>query len=404
MLVEQSVLWKGPRVSVTTNPRAAPKGLGNTVRAPTIVFVTTRLGVGGAENQLVRIAQGLRDRGWAVAVVSLTPSEDYVEQLRADGIEVVDLGIRKERPSLIPVLTMRRLIRERRPDVVCAFLFHSTVLAALTAGLRRRPIVVSSLRHENVAGRARDLVTVALDRLGAVELTVANSRRVAASCVEANLMPERRICHVPNGIDVVDGEPVDVAEVRREIGVDPGAFLWLTVGHFRAEKDYPTLLSAFALVLRARPHTRLAIAGGYEPDVRTEELLAQLGAKVVRLGRRKDVPRLMASADGFVLGSCTEGFPNVVMEAMLARRGVVCTDVGGVPELVEAGRTGLLAPPRDPAALAEAMQRFMALDPPERQAMGEAGHAHIVRHYALDAVVDRWEELFLGLIARRQTR
>jgi glycosyltransferase involved in cell wall biosynthesis len=130
----------------------------------------------------------------------------------------------------------------------------------------------------------------------------------------------------------------------------------------------------------------------------------QLGiaSQVMFLGVREDIAGLLAAADGFVLSSAWEGMPNVVMEAQAAARPVVATQVGGVPELVEDGKNGLLAPPADPAALSETMRRLMMLSPEQRQQMGLSGRHHVATHYSRAAMAGRWMALYRELLTRQR--
>jgi glycosyltransferase involved in cell wall biosynthesis len=106
----------------------------------------------------------------------------------------------------------------------------------------------------------------------------------------------------------------------------------------------------------------------------------------------------MAAADATVLASAWEGSPNAVIESLAVATPVVCTDVGGVREIVSDGRTGFIVPPRDADGLATAMSMLMERSPVEREAMGRAGRAHIEQRFALDRVQDRWSSLFNSLL------
>ena len=123
--------------------------------------------------------------------------------------------------------------------------------------------------------------------------------------------------------------------------------------------------------------------------------------RVVFLGLRRDIPSLLDAADGYVLSSVWEGLPNAVMEAMAAAKPVVATCVGGVPELVQEDETGFIAPPRNPEALAQAMEKMMALPKEKRLEMGEVGRAYIEANYSLEHVVDQWEALYMEHLQRK---
>ncbi|NEQ85327.1 MAG: glycosyltransferase family 4 protein, partial [Moorea sp. SIO2I5] len=119
-----------------------------------------------------------------------------------------------------------------------------------------------------------------------------------------------------------------------------------------------------------------------------------IAKQVCFLGMRKDIPDLLAAADGFVLSSAWEGMPNVVMEALASSTPVVATDVGGVRELVEDGKSGFVVPPRDSSALSKAMKTLIESSEQQRQQMGKIGFYHIKSQYSLDKITQNWEELY----------
>ena len=141
--------------------------------------------------------------------------------------------------------------------------------------------------------------------------------------------------------------------------------------------------------------------GSLREDLENQVRSMGMEGRVKFLGLRRDVPRLLAAADGFVLASAWEGLPNVVMEALAASIPVVATRVGGVPELVLDGKSGFTVPPKDPDALAQAMLRLMALPREIRFRMGQTGRAYVEAHYGLENVVNQWEKLFLECLRGR---
>ncbi len=258
-----------------------------------------------------------------------------------------------------PIQAVRRLaevLRRLRPELVQSFLFHANVASRLAAPLAGRPWVVGGLR---VAER-RNRWHLGLDRL--------TSRLALGSvCVSKGVMrhardhgrisPERLIV-IPNAVDPA---PFDLAEPadRAALGVPEGSTLALFVGRLDGQKGLQVLLDAAAKVIRSDPRWHLALVGdGPDRDLVTKAVASpELAGRVRWLGRRDDVPALLKAADLLVLPSLWEGMPNVVLEAMAARRAVVATAVEGTEDLVVPGETGWLVPPADPDALAAALDR-----------------------------------------------
>ena len=189
--------------------------------------------------------------------------------------------------------------------------------------------------------------------------------------------------------------------MRAELGISADEFMWLVVGHLRPEKNYPTLVRAFRRVHEARPDARLVSAGGlFQDPERVLELVPDLleSGAVQLLGVRRDVPRLLAAADAFVLASHYDASPNGLIEALASRLPAVATRVGGVPEIVTSDDVGLLAATPGLDDLAGTMARLMALAPDARRAMGVAGRAHVEKQYGRERMIDEWETLFERLL------
>jgi glycosyltransferase involved in cell wall biosynthesis len=192
---------------------------------------------------------------------------------------------------------------------------------------------------------------------------------------------------------------VSGASVRAELGLAECYPVLVTVGSLEARKGHLDLVNAAAFVRRTYPHVRLLIAGEeLEPGTFRRVLsehIAGLGmdGHVEILGRRDDVPELLAATDLFLLGSLKDPYPNVVLEAMAAGLPVVATRSGGSTEIVVEGQTGLLVDPGDPEGLAEAIRSVVA-DPNTLQAMGSAGRARIEREGSWKAFARSMEGVY----------
>jgi glycosyltransferase involved in cell wall biosynthesis len=353
------------------------------------VFVTNGLARGGAETQMLHLARGFVERGDEVAILSILSGVEFpeVEQL---ALPVAFLGGARIARGAAAITSGTRVLRAWAPDTVVSFVYQANVLGRCAGRLAGVPTIVSSVRNEFFGGRARETILRLTDPLATI--TTTNSQRAATSLIERGIVPPDRLVVVPNGLDV-DAFRRDRdarARLRAELGVVGERFLWLAIGRLEEQKDYSTLLRALAQLDEPRPV--VAIAGVGAARIALEALAARLGlgACVRFLGRRDDVPDLLAAADALVLSSAWEGSPNVVLEAMAAARPVVATDVGGVRELVEPGGTGLVVPARDPAALADAMQTMMSVPAANRQVMGDRARVAAVREHSIEAMRGGW--------------
>lgn len=156
------------------------------------------------------------------------------------------------------------------------------------------------------------------------------------------------------------------------------------------------MIAAFARLAAERPDSQLVLVGEGSLKSEVERLVRQgrLEGRVRLLGVRRDVPELLCAADGYVLSSAWEGMPVAVLEASAVGLPIVATRVGGVPEVVEDGTTGLLVPPGNPVALAEAMMRLESRSQEDRAAMGRRGRTLVEERYGIDRVMQMWERLY----------
>lgn len=360
-----------------------------------IVLVTNGLVRAGTETQIVRLAASLRAHGDEVGILSILPTAAFADELVAIQVPVAHVRLHPRMRAVTAIVGGWRVLRAWRPDALISFGFQANVLGRVAGALAGVPVRISSLRNERFGGRARELVNRATSFLATT--TTTNSERAAEGFVARGVVPARRLVVIPNSLDLaaVEAAAAERGSARRELEVDDGDFLWLAMGRLHPQKDYPSLLAAFAQLVTGHPSARLRIAGEGPLVGELTDLIDDLGlAGHARLvGLRDDVPRLLAAADALVLASAWEGLPNVIMEAMAAGLPCVATSVGGVPELVVDGRTGTLVPPRDPSALARAMAGIMALTPAERAAMGERGRAAVTDRFTPDRVGNQWLQL-----------
>jgi len=240
---------------------------------------------------------------------------------------------------------------------------------------------------------------------GLVDHMTIISEAAADRFVKEGIVPRELLTCVPNGVDTDrfrQVAPETRQALRSSIGVDD-RFVWLAVGRFEIAKDYPNMLHAFAQVCQRDSNAVLLLVGHGSLQQETESLAQSLGLgdRIRFLGVRSDVPEVMAAADGYVMSSAWEGMPIALLEAGAAGLPIVATRVGGNHEVVRDGESGFLVPPRDAAALGQAMLRLMEQAPARRRDMGERGREHVRVHYGLGRVVERWQDLYRQVSVRK---
>ncbi len=370
--------------------------MGERPSRPASILVVSNHGtiVGGGELSLMDLLRGLdRDR-WAPILV--VPEDGDVAARARDlevPVHVIPLPPLR-RPSFAGVDSVRTLVRLTR--VTDAALIHANGSRAMAyAGVAGRLASRPTLWHVRIAERD-GLVDRALCALATVVL--ATSRAVARRIAWA----PAKIRLVPNGVDLKRFAPrPPSATVRSSLGVPPSAPIVVSIGRHVPEKGYRHLVDGAALLARTKPGVHWILVGDGELRGELEAQARRLGlAPHVRFaGWRDDVAEVLALADVFVLPSESEGFGRVLVEAMAMGRPVVATNVGGIPDIVLDGETGLLVEPADPAALASAVGAL--LDEPARAArLGAAGRARAESTFSLGAHVDAVERVYDEIIGR----
>jgi glycosyltransferase involved in cell wall biosynthesis len=368
-----------------------------------VLFLSTSMGMGGADQQLLSAAQEMQSRGHDILIVSLTPLGPMGLEAQRLGLPVESLAMRRGVPDPRGLMRLARLVRAWRPQVVHSHMIHANLMARALRLFVPIPALVSTI-HNIYEGGWPWMAAYRLTNRWVDHMTIV-SQAAADRFVGDRIVPKELLRVVPNGLDVDRFRPLSVGgrvSLRRSLGLDHG-FAWLAVGRFQPAKDYPNMLRGFAMVHQRYPQAVLWVAGHGPLQAETEALAQSLGlAGSVRfLGVRQDVPELMGAADGYVMSSAWEGMPMVLLEAAAAGLPIVATEVGGNHEVVRHQESGFLVPPRDHAALGRAMLQLMGQTEAQQRSMGERGREYVRSTYGLSRVVDRWEELYREVLARK---
>jgi glycosyltransferase involved in cell wall biosynthesis len=364
----------------------------------TVVHVIDSLGVGGAEQALGLLARNLDPTRFRCRVFALRGLGPLAEDFRARNLlanEQVPSGLRAQLAGLWTFL------RTERPDIVHTHLNYSDLFGGPLARAAGVPFVLSYKASILRTHGSRQRLYNAMTRWASTsdDVVVVLSAALQAYLVSHRIVPERKIRVVHYGVDL---EPPQRALCRADINLRTGPVVLLPA-RLEPRKDHATFFKAAQHVLAHRPDAQFLLAGDGEPSFRAEleKLAAPLGSAVRFLGNRDDVPALMTLADLVVLSSTTEGLGLVLLEAMTARRPVVATRVGGVPEIVVDRVTGLLVEPRAPDLLAAAMIELLG-DPVLSARMGEAGRRRVEEEFTVAAMAAKMSAVYDDLLSRRR--
>jgi glycosyltransferase involved in cell wall biosynthesis len=358
--------------------------------------------LGGAERQVMHLACGLRRRGWLVTLIALSGSGgDASRELMASGVGFLSLKMHKGLADPAGWLRLRNWIRANRPDILHGHLPHAAWMARwsrVTAPVR---VVVDTIHTSSCGTLGRQLGYRCSNWL--TDGVSAVSHGAADAYTNARMVADERLAVIPNGVDVRrwTSTPSDRSAFRAALGIRD-EFLWVAAGRLEAVKNFSVLLEAFERLGHA---ARLVIVGSGSMKAELQARSAGLGltGRVIFPGFDRDLLRWMQAADAFVLPSRWEGLPMVLLEAGACSLPSVATDIPGSRDVVQHGRTGLLARPGSAVALAEAMNALMRLAPAARAVLGHNARLHIEARFDLDMIVDQWADFYRQLLSQRST-
>lgn len=380
------------RSAAAVAPGWAPGDTGCVSGPIPLLFLVTSLDQGGAQRILARWASGLPREKYTVQVAYLQRRPGVIEaDLRRAGIAVHDLGMRSK-ADVGAVVRLMRLLRRHRVRVLVGFMFHATFLGRLVGVACRVPVRISSERTMEAEGRGRrwlNRCTVPL-----ATHVVAVSERVASYAAREFRIPADRLTTIANGVDLGRFRPTGRAR-------DPHALVLGCTARLGAENDHATLIRAFAHLGRQWPPAQLLLVGR-GPEEKTLRVLADalgVGGRVRFAGEQADVAPWLARMDVYAQAARLAGISNSILEAMATALPVVATDVGGTAEAVVHGETGLLVPPEEPAALADALGTLLA-NRGMAEAFGRAGRARVEAHFGERLMLERVEALLDRLVTQ----
>lgn len=388
---------------------------GPTGRRVRLLKFVTAFASGGTERQFVNLAVGLDRERFDVRFGCLKRFGQLIDELDARQIAVDEYPIRSfYRPSAWAAqCRLARDLRAAQVDIVHAYNFYGNVFAVPAARLAGVPVVVASIRDMGV------YLDAAQRRVQRWACRFADRILVNAGAIKRWLVQDGydgdRIDVIPNGIDLRRfSEPSPDASTRRSLGLADDAPLVLVVSRLVPRKGIEHFLEAASRVGSRVPDARFVIVGepaapagdaspGYLAELERHADRVGVRGKVIFTGLRRDVASLMAEATVSVLPSLSEGLSNVLLESMATGAPVVATRVGGAPDVVQDGTTGLLVPPGSPAELARAI--LTMIEQPRLAArLGAAGRRVVAARFSIDRMVEATERAYLSLLARSPRR
>lgn len=375
-----------------------------------VMHVITTLGPAGAETMLTRLVSGMDGTTFENEIVSLTGILDLADNMRAIGVPVRSLGMKKRLPNPLLVLRLARWIRQSKPDVIHAWMYHANLIGALAASLAGSVPVIWGIHHTTFDPRVDRRRTMFVNRACAF-LSQGFAARIVC-CSEASLRVHKELSYpadklevIPNGCDPerIKPDPAARVSVREELDIPSDAILIGIAARFHPHKDHPNFIHAAALLHNQMPQVHFLLCGlniTRENSQLTRWIEeAGIGDRCHLLGLCQDMPRFFAALDIATTSSCSEAFPVVIGEAMACGTPCVVTNVGDSALIVD--KTGLVVPPQNPEALSRAWRQLIMAGPEVRRILGLAARRRVQQHFALTETVKRYQAVYTELAARR---
>jgi glycosyltransferase involved in cell wall biosynthesis len=366
-----------------------------------ILMLSTSLGLGGADKEVIAITSDLINRGHKVKIVSMVPPGTMGIEAKSKGLDVTTLKMNRGVPDPRAIFKLVHLVNKWKPDVLHSHMIHANLLARAVRFFCDLPVLISTAQNiDECEGHAwRKYAYRFSDFLS--DRTVNVSKLGAQYYVDIGLTRANKIAFIPNSVDTEHFYPDKNLrkQVRESLRIKE-KFVWLAVGRFYLQKDYPTMIAAFAQTLKKYPNCLLLIAGEGPLQAEIEKMVVAFGIQsyVRFLGPRRDILALMNAVDAHILSSQWEGTPLVLLEAAASGLPIVATNVGGVSEAVLDDKTGILVPSADSNKLSFAMEKLMNFSTERRERMGIEARNHVLANYSTNQVVSKWEELYFELL------
>ncbi len=368
-----------------------------------VIHLVEDLKIGGAERVIGDTALGLDRKKYDVSVWCVTRGGETATELSEKGIEVKILGISSYHNPL-STFKMTRLLKASRADIVHTHGYFASVIGRLAARRAAIPVILAHVHSTYWEYKKRHLmIERKLSRF--TQKIICCSKAVENFVRNTEKITDNKTIVIYNGVDEGRFSPrKSSTSIRAEFGLDEEAAVVGTVSSLTPHKGHEYLIQAASLVQDTFPSVKFLVVGDGPLRIKLEEQAKNLNIhpSVIFTGTRKDIPEILSLLDVFVLPSHTrEGLGIVIIEAMAAEKPVVATDIGGIPEVVDDGETGLLVPPGDPEALSKAITTLLQ-DPSRAKTMGEKGRTRVKEMFTTTKMLSEIEHVYQSLTSQRK--
>jgi glycosyltransferase involved in cell wall biosynthesis len=372
-----------------------------------LAHIITGLNTGGAEMMLSKLIEGMKREVFSQEIISLTDIGPVGEKLAKMGYPVFALGMSRNVPDPGAFIRLVSYLKKNRPHLIQTWMYHADLVGGLAAKFSGKIPVIWNIRHSNLNPEGNKRTTIWTAKMCAHFSHWIPVKIVCCSEASKHIHTElgydsEKMIVIPNGFDLTAFSPDPEARisVRKELGIPENSLIIGLVARFDPLKDHGNFLRAAGILIEnltlSTQEIHFILCGNgviWENEFFVKKINGY-GLKhwVHLLGRREDIPRLTAAFDIASSSSSGEGFPNVIGEAMACGVPCVVTNVGDSALIV--GDAGIVVPPKNPEALAEAWLNLIKAGKKERKRLGERARRRVLENYNLPDIVERYETLY----------
>jgi glycosyltransferase involved in cell wall biosynthesis len=361
-----------------------------------ILFVIGQLDTGGAEQQLLYLAENLDKTKYQVKICCFSENLELLSQKQINDLDIVVIP-QVMRPDFTRPFKLHLLVREYQPDLIHSFLFVANTWARIVGKCNKIPTILSE-RNANPRKHWKQII---INRLlfSFGSILIANSRAGAKQIIKNKEFPAKNIHIIHNGIPFknfcINLSLDQKILLQKELGIQPDQKVIGVIGRLDTQKNHELLFDSLIKVQKYYPNAIILCIGDGPRKKFLEEYIIESGLKndVIFTGVRKDIPACLHVMDILALPSRWEGCPNVILEAMAAKVPVVATDVGGVSEIITNGKTGFLVDSKNYASFANKII-FLLKNPKVAATIAENGLVRIKNNFSIDEMVQKTIEVY----------
>lgn len=362
---------------------------------------------GGNIPSVIPVILGINPKKYETIGIYLTKNSDIPNLLEQNGKKIFYVTQKPQLPLFKPAafFKLAEILKNQGVDILHCHHHISTVYGTIAGKLAKTPVILS---HVHGLGRTRNLRRKLINRfiLPKIDKILTVGEAVKNDVLQNNpFLPLVKVINISNSIDYdyFASAAYDRQTVRGKFGIPQDCFTFATAGRLAATKGQEYLLGAFAQVRKKNNNAQLLIAGEGELKNELEKQASELdcGSDIRFLGRVDNMPEFYRAIDAFVLPSIAEGLPRTLIEAMASGVFCIAAGVGGIPEILDNGRFGLLAPPKDTNALADAMLAVVNMPQQKKSVIVSAAKEHIKINYSHNCLIKKVEKIYDALAAEK---